>query len=134
MGNTGADKYEITAREIHENQFSTFLGKLEDDLWKSDSWGLDSERKKVLASSPGALACTLMDLGVFGSVGTHFPSEKLILPYFSSPRGVTTSVPFLEVRIKKGLRVVYSGLQSNNPPGVSAMRLEMAPLLFPSNR
>ena len=84
MGNTGADKYEITAREIHENQFSTFLGKLEDDLWKSDSWGLDSERKKVLASSPGALACTLMDLGVFGSVGTHFPSEKLILPYFSS--------------------------------------------------
>ena len=43
MGNTGADKYEITAGEIHENQFSTFLGKLEDDLWKSDSWGLDSE-------------------------------------------------------------------------------------------
>ena len=84
MGNTGADKYEITAREIHENQFSTFLGKLEDDLWKSDSWGLDSERKKVLASSPGALACTLMDLGVFGSVVTHFLSEKLILPYFSS--------------------------------------------------
>ena len=84
MRNTGADKYEITAGEIHENQFSTFLGKLEDDLWKSDSWGLDSERKKVLASSPGALACTLMDLGVFGSVGTHFPSEKLILPYFSS--------------------------------------------------
>ena len=92
MGNTGADKYEITAREIHENQFSTFLGKLEDDLWKSDSWGLDSERKKVLASSPGALACTLMDLGVFGSVGTHFPSEKLILPYFSSPSMVAILV------------------------------------------
>ena len=102
MGNTGADKYEITAREIHENQFSTFLGKLEDDLWKSDSWGLDSERKKVLASSPGALACTLMDLGVFGSVGTHFPSEKLILPYFSSPSMVAVSVPFPEVRNRKG--------------------------------
>ena len=84
MGNTGADKYEITAREIHENQFSTFLQQMEDDLWKSDSCGLDSERKKVLASSHGALACTFMDLGVFGSVGTHFPSEKLILPYFSS--------------------------------------------------
>ena len=102
MGNTGADKYEITAREIHENQFSTFLGKLEDDLWESDSWGLDSERKKVLASSPGALACTLMDLGVFGSVGTHFPSEKLILPYFSSPSMVAVSVPFPEVRNRKG--------------------------------
>ena len=46
MGNTGADKYEITAREIHENQFSTFLQQMEDDLWKSDSCGLDSERKK----------------------------------------------------------------------------------------
>ena len=32
MGNTGADKYEITAREIHENQFTVFLHKLEDDL------------------------------------------------------------------------------------------------------
>ena len=84
MGNTGADKYEITAGEIHENQFSTFLQQMEDDLWKSDSCGLDSERKKVLASSHGALACTLMDLGVFGSVRTHFPSEKSILPYFSS--------------------------------------------------
>ena len=48
--------------------------------------------KKVLASSPGALACTLMDLGVFGSVGTHFPSEKSILPYFSTPRGVAILV------------------------------------------
>ena len=102
MGNTGADKYEITAREIHENQFSTFLQQMEDDLWKSDSWGLDSERKKVLASSPGALACTLMDLGVFGSVGTHFPSEKLILPYFSSLSMVAVSVPFPEVRNRKG--------------------------------
>ena len=92
MRNTGADKYEITAGEIHENQFSTFLQQMEDDLWKSDSCGLDSERKKVLASSHGALACTLMDLGVFGSVGTHFPSEKSILPYFSSPRGVAILV------------------------------------------
>ena len=84
MGNTGAHKYEITTGEIHENLFSTFLQQMEDDLWKSDSCGLDSERKKVLASSHGALACTFMDLGVFGSVGTHFPSENLILSYFSS--------------------------------------------------
>ena len=92
MRNTGADKYEITAGEIHENQFTVFLHKLEDDLWKSDSCGLDSERKKVLASSHGALACALMDLGVFGSVGIHFPREKLILPYFSTPRGVAILV------------------------------------------
>ena len=117
MRNTGADKYEITAGEIHENQFSTFLGKLEDDLWKSDSWGLDSERKKVLASSHGALACALMDLGVFGSVGTHFPSEKLILPYFSTPRGVAVSVPFREERNRKGTE---SGLPSCSPAANSS--------------
>ena len=29
MRNTGADKYEIAAREIHENQFTVFLHKLE---------------------------------------------------------------------------------------------------------
>ena len=102
MGNTGADKYEITAGEIHENQFSTFLQQMEDDLWKSDSCGLDSERKKVLASSHGALACTFMDLGVFGSVGTHFPSEKSIISYFSSLSMVAVSVPFPEVRNRKG--------------------------------
>ena len=102
MGNTSADKCEITAGEIHENQFSTFLQQMEDDLWKSDSCGLDSERKKVLASSHGALACTFMDLGVFGSVGTHFPSEKLILSYFSSLSMVAVSVPFPEVRNRKG--------------------------------
>ena len=111
MRNTGADKYEITAGEIHENQFTVFLHKLEDDLWKSDSCGLDSERKKVLASSHGALACTFMDLGVFGSVGTHLPSEKLILPYFSSLSMVAVSVPFPEVRNRKGTE---SGLPS--PP------------------
>ena len=88
MGNTGADKYEITAGEIHENQFSTFLQQMEDDLWKSDSCGLDSERKKVLASSHGALACTLMDLGVFGSMGTHRLFIKLChwvpkVPFFA---------------------------------------------------
>ena len=65
---------------------------MEDDLWKSDTCGLDSERKKVLTSSPWPLACAFMDLGVFGSVETHIPSEKLILPYFSTPRGVAILV------------------------------------------
>ena len=58
------------------------------NLQKSDCYGLDSERKKVLTSSPGPLACAYIHLGVFGSVGTHLPSVKSILPYFSSPRGV----------------------------------------------
>ena len=53
MGNTVADKYEITAGEIHENQFSTFLQQMEDDLWKSDSCGLDSERKKFWQAPMG---------------------------------------------------------------------------------
>ena len=43
-----------------------------------------------------------MDLGVFRSVGTHLPSEKLILPYFSSLSMVAVSVPFPEVRNRKG--------------------------------
>ena len=102
MRNTGADKYEITAGEIHENQFTVFLHKLEDDLWKSDSCGLDSEQKKVPASSPEALTCVLIHLGAFWSLLAHLPSQKSILPYFSSPRGVATSVPFPEVRSRKG--------------------------------
>ena len=112
MGNTGADKYEITAGEIHENQFSTFLQQMEDDLWKSDSCGLDSERKKVGTSSPGPLACAFMDLGVFGSVETHLPSVKLILPYFSSLSIVAVSVPFPEVRNRKGTESGLENIQS----------------------
>ena len=48
-----------------------------------------------------------MDLSASWFMGTHFHGENSILPDFSSPRGVTTSVPFLEVRIRKGLRAVY---------------------------
>ena len=36
------------------------------------------------------------------------PSEKSILPYFSVPRGVAISVPFPEVRNRKGTE---SGLE-----------------------
>ena len=69
-------------------EFRTPRSKLGVNLQKSDCYGLDSERKKVLTSSPGPLACAYIHLGVFGSVGTHLPSVKSILPYFSSPRGV----------------------------------------------
>ena len=71
------------------------------NLQKSDCYGLDSERKKFLTSSPGPLACAYIHLGVFGSVGAHLPSVKSILPYFSSPRGVAISVSFPEARIRK---------------------------------
>ena len=50
----------------------------------------------------GSLACVLLLLAVFWILLVHFFSAKSILPYFSSPRGVATSVPFPEVRSRKG--------------------------------
>ena len=71
------------------------------NLWKSECYGLDSEQKKVPNSSPGALTCVLIHLGAFWSLLAHLPSQKSILPYFSSPRGVAVSVSFPEARIRK---------------------------------
>ena len=65
-------------------KFTPFWCNLKDDLWKSGCCNLDSERKKVLAGSNDSLACALIDLGAFWSVVAHLPSEKSILPYFSS--------------------------------------------------
>ena len=75
---------------------------MEDDLQKSDSCNQVSERKKVLASLNDSLACTLSDLGAFWALLAHLPSEKSILPYFSSLSMVAVSVPFPEVRNRKG--------------------------------
>ena len=61
---------------------------MKDDLQKSDSCGLKSERKKILTSSTWSLACLSTNLGAFCPMVVHLPSEKLILPYFSGPRGV----------------------------------------------
>ena len=44
--------------------------------------------KKILTSSPGTLAYGVIDLGVFLPLVIHLPSEKSILPKFSSLRGV----------------------------------------------
>ena len=41
-------------------------------------------------------------MGAFCPMVVHLPSEKSILPYFSGPRGVAISVPFPEVRNRKG--------------------------------
>ena len=75
---------------------------MKDDLQKSDSCGLKSERKKILTSSTCSLACLSTNLGAFCPMVVHLPSEKSILPYFSGPRGVAISVPFPEVRNRKG--------------------------------
>ena len=83
---------------------------MKDDLQKSDSCGLKSERKKILTSSTCSLACLSTNLGAFCPMVVHLPSEKSILPYFSGPRGVAISVPFPEVRNRKGAE---SGLEED---------------------
>ena len=56
--------------------------------YKSDRCGHNSEWKKILTSSPGSLTYGVIDLGVFLPLVIHLPSEKSILPKFSSLRGV----------------------------------------------
>ena len=46
MRNSGAEKYETTAREIRNDHISAFLQQLQDDLQKSDSYNQVCERKK----------------------------------------------------------------------------------------
>ena len=108
-GSGGGVEWKIMTWEIWKRRsgeilvnFSTFWGKLIDDLQKSDCYGLNSERKQSLTSSHGSLACVLLLLAIFWCHLVHFFSAKSILPYFSSPRGVATSVPFPEVRSRKG--------------------------------
>ena len=91
------------------------------DLQKTDCYGLNSERKKVLTSSPGPLTCLLINLSAFGSMNIHFLSEKLILLDFSSPRGVTTLGcefhsqaglatlhPESEVRVRSLIKILFA--------------------------
>ena len=85
-----------------KSQLWWVLQQMQDDVQKSDSHSQDSERKKVLASPNDSLACAFIDLGAFWSVVAHLPSENLVLPYFSSLSMVAVSVPFPEVRSRKG--------------------------------
>ena len=64
---------EYRPKQIQVN-FTPFWCNLKDDLWKSGCCDLDSERKKVVASSNDSLACALIDLGAFWSVVAHLPS------------------------------------------------------------
>ena len=70
------------------NPYELVLVQSAQHLQKSDSYSLNSERKKILTSSQPPLACFLLLLAIFWCHLVNFPSENSILPYFSSPRGV----------------------------------------------
>ncbi len=106
--NTGGNKYETTAREIQNYQFSTFFDRSKMTSRKVTATALKVNVKKFQPTSTSSLACVLTNLDAFCPMGVHLPGEKSILPYFSSPRGVAISVPFPEVRNRKGTE---SGLE-----------------------
>ena len=80
------------------NPYELVLVQSAQHLQESGSYALNSERKKILTSSQPPLACLLLLLAIFWCHLVNFPSEKSILPYFSSPRGVAISVSFPEAR------------------------------------
>ena len=102
MRNTGGNKYETTAGEIQFDQFSTFFGKPKMTSRKVTPTTVNVKVKKILTTFSCPLACVGTNLAAICPMGVHLPSEKLILPYFSSSRGVAISVPFPEVRNRKG--------------------------------
>ena len=86
--NTGGDKYETTAREIQNYQFSTFFSRSKMTSRKVTATALKVNVKKFQPTSTSSLACVLTNLDAFCPMEVHLPGEKSILPYFSSPRGV----------------------------------------------
>ena len=84
-----------------------FWVNLSDHLQKSASHNPNSERKKILTSSPETWTYGNTDLAVFVPLVDHFPCENSILLDFYTPRVPTISVPISEVRIQLGLRAVY---------------------------
>ena len=109
MRNTGGNKYETTAREIQNYQFSTFFSRSKMTSRKVTATALKVNVKKFQPTSTSSLACVLTNLDAFCPMEVHLPGEKSILPYFSSPRGVAISVPFPEVRNRKGTETVEVG-------------------------
>ena len=88
MRNTGGDKYETTSIEIQNDQIGAFRGKWKMTFRKVTPTALKVNVKKFRPTSTSSLACVLTNLDAFCPMGVHLPSEKLILPYFSGPRGV----------------------------------------------
>ena len=82
-------KYENAALEkSYRTLTSTKMCKSLVDLQKNCSPALNSEPKNVATSSQGPLAHVLLLLAALRPLLVGFPSEKSILPYFSSLRGV----------------------------------------------
>ena len=90
MRNTGGNKYEMTAGEIQFDQFSTFFGKPKMTSRKVTPTAVNVKVKKILTTFSCPLACVGTNLAAICPMEVRLPSEKLILPYFSSPRGVAT--------------------------------------------
>ena len=84
MGNAGADKYDFTAKQIQKFKIGIFFIKWKMTFRKVTPATKLVNEKKVLASPNDSLACALINFGAFWSMGVHLPSEKSILPYFSS--------------------------------------------------
>ena len=124
--NTGGNKYETTAREIQNYQFSTFFGRSKMTSRKVTATALKVNVKKFQPTSTSSLACVLTNLDAFCPMEVHLPGEKSILPYFSSLRGVAISVPFPEVRNRKGTE---SGLLA--PPPELRKAAERSECCFP---
>ena len=90
MRNTGGNKYETTAGEIQFDQFSTFFEKPKMTSRKVTPTAVNVKVKKILTTFSCPLACVGTNLAAICPMEVRLPSEKLILPYFSSPRGVAT--------------------------------------------
>ena len=88
MRNTGGNKYETTAGEIQFDQFSTFFEKPKMTSRKVTPTAVNVKVKKILTTFSCPLACVGTNLAAICPMEVHLPSEKLVLPYFSSPRGV----------------------------------------------
>ena len=72
------------------NPYELLLVQSARNLQKNDSYAFNSERNLFSTSSQWPLAYVLLLLAIFWCHLVNFPSEKSILPYFSSPRGVAT--------------------------------------------
>ena len=85
FGKCDGEKYEIRPGR---NTYELVLVQSAWNLQKNDSYAFNSEHKFFFTSSQWPLAYVLLLLAIFWCHLVNFPSEKSILPYFSSPRGV----------------------------------------------
>ena len=115
--------------------FSTFWGKLIDDLQKSDCYGLNSERKQSLTSSHGSLACVLLLLAVFEPCWSIFSEQNRFSHIFPVPEGSPLLTVNLTVKLARLARVLTSFRSpSTGPIELSHEILNMGSLGSPASR